>query len=192
MMISSLRGIVTKNEVPWVTVDVGGVGYSVQCTTGFWEEVKEGAEAHVHTYTFVREDRLELFGFGSLRARKLFIHALDIPGVGPRTALNLSSIPMNVLLHAVENEDARTLSAVKGIGKKMAEKLLVELQSLAEKGILVAEAGASHGAGALDEDVLEALTNLGYDRRAVLRKLREIPADVRTTEERVKLVLQTL
>ena len=192
-MISSLRGIVTKNEVPWITVDVLGVGYAVQCTSGLYEKVIEGVEFHIFTYTFVREDRLELFGFGSLREKKLFVHALDIPGVGPRTALNLSSIPMNVLLHAVENEDARTLSAVKGIGKKMAEKLLVELQSLAEKGILVAETGSAYALPAeVDEDALEALANLGYDRRSILRKLKEVPHDLQTTEARVRHVLQTL
>jgi Holliday junction resolvasome RuvABC DNA-binding subunit len=83
------------------------------------------------------------------------------------------------------------LSALKGIGKKMAEKLLVELQSLAEKGILrsSAEAGSSL---AIDADALEALRSLGYDERTVLACLRDVPKDVKTTEGRVKHVLQSL
>jgi len=192
-MISSLRGVILKHDVPWITVDVSGVGYAVQCTSGLYESVAEGSEAQLFTYTFVREDRLELFGFASAAERKLFTHTLDIPGVGPRIALQICSVPMNILLHAVENEDARTLSSLKGIGKKMAEKLLVELQSLAERGIIVTS-GDTQGSlsAALDEDVLEALANLGYDRKAILRKLREIPGDVKTTEEKVKLVLQAL
>ncbi len=191
-MISSLRGIVIKNEIPWITLETGGVGYAVQCTTGLYEKLTEGAEAHVHVYTFVREDRLELFGFGSLSERKLFIHMLEIPGVGPRTALQLCSVPMNILVHAVEHQDARALSSVKGIGKKTAEKLLVEFASLHEKGILVATSGSSAVLSAIDEDALEALANLGYDRRSILQKLREIPSDVQTTEGRVRHVLQTL
>jgi len=192
-MISSLRGVILKHDVPWITVDVSGVGYAVQCTSSLYENVAEGSEAQLFTYTFVREDRLELFGFASPAERKLFTYTLDIPGVGPRTALQICSVPMNILLHAVENEDARTLSSLKGIGKKMAEKLLVELQSLAEKGIIVTS-GDTQGSvsAALDEDVLEALAHLGYDRKAILRKLREIPSDVKSTEEKVKLVLQAL
>jgi holliday junction DNA helicase RuvA len=192
-MISFLRGTVTKHEIPFVTLDVRGVGYQVQCTTSFWEVVREGSEAQIHTFTFVREDRLELFGFETPAARKLFTHFLGVPGIGPRMALQLCSVPLSLLVHAVENEDTRSLSTLKGVGKKMAEKLLVELQSLAEKGILAATPGDSSVLPAeVDADALEALTNLGYDRRSVLRKLREVPKDVDTTEGRVKRVLQTL
>ncbi len=192
-MISSLRGTITKHEAPQATVDVQGVGYAVQCTMNLWENLKEGEESHVHIYTLVREDRLELFGFSSENERTLFTNFLSIAGVGPRTALNLSSVPMNVLAHAVEHEDTRALSNLKGIGKKMAEKLLVELQSLAEKGVLVASSSSSESLPAeVDEDALEALANLGYDRRSVLRKLRDVPKDVTTTEGRVKHVLQAL
>jgi holliday junction DNA helicase RuvA len=193
-MISSLRGTIRKNEHPCVTLDVQGVGYAVQCTESFFEQAKEGEEAEVHTYTFVREDRLELFGFASANERKLFTHFLGIPGIGPRTALQLCSVPMVVLGHAVENEDTRALSNLKGIGKKMAEKLLVELTSLAEKGVLVSSGSIDSSAfpAEVDHDALEALTNLGYDRRSVLRRLKEVPGDIETTEERVKHVLQTL
>jgi Holliday junction DNA helicase RuvA len=193
-MICSLRGRVKKNEAPFITLDVQGVGYAVQCTTSFFDDVKEGEEAEVHTFTFVREDRLELFGFASANERKLFTHFLAIAGIGPRTALQLCSVPMVVLAHAVENEDTRTLSNLKGIGKKMAEKLLVELASLAEKGVLISSGPVSSSdlPAEVDHDALEALTNLGYDRRSVLRKLKEIPSDVGTTEGRVKHVLQAL
>jgi holliday junction DNA helicase RuvA len=191
-MICILRGIISKNELPMLTVDVGGVGYEVQCTNGLWENAKEGEEMRVHTYTFVREDRLELFGFQSDNERKLFTHFLSIPGIGPRTALLLCGVPMGVLMRAVETNDTRALSSLKGIGKKMSEKLLLELQALVEKGVITG--GSSNddsGVGIVDEDALEALTNLGYDRRSILKSLREVKG-VKTTEERVKRVLQTL
>ncbi len=192
-MISSLKGTVTKHELPLITIDVQGVGYEVQCTQGLWEKLEEGSEAQIFIYTFVREDRLELFGFASQSEKKLFTHFLSVPGVGPRMALNVCSVPMNVLAHAVEHEDTRSLSNLKGVGKKMAEKLLLELQSLAEKGVLVSsESGSSAIPAEVDEDALEALANLGYDRRSVLKKLKEVPGDVETTEERVKHVLQVL
>ncbi|MEK7137238.1 MAG: Holliday junction branch migration protein RuvA [Patescibacteria group bacterium] len=190
-MIRSLRGTVRKSDIPFVTLEVAGVGYEIQCTLPLWEVLLEGADAQLHTYTFVREDRLELFGFPSESDRRLFCHFLNVPGIGPRTALQLCGVPQGHLVRAVESQDARMLSALKGIGKKMAEKLLVELQSLAEKGILrsSAEAGSSL---AIDADALEALRSLGYDERTVLARLRDVPKDVKTTEGRVKHVLQTL
>jgi Holliday junction DNA helicase RuvA len=184
---------VQKGEIPLVTLDVGGVGYEVQCTLPLWERVQEGREATIHTYTFVREDRLELFGFPTAAERRLFCHFLAVPGVGPRTALQLCSVPASILTHAVREQDARTLALLKGIGKKMAEKLLVELQSLVEKGILMASPVGEGGVpGGIDHDALEALANLGYDRRTVLGRLQKLPKSLKTTEERVKHVLQTL
>ena len=192
-MIRSLRGIVRKGEVPVITLEVQGVGYEIACALPLWEVLQEGGSAHIHTYTFVREDRLELFGFRSDVDRKLFCHFLSVPGVGPRTALQLCGVPTSVLAHAVEAQDARCLSALKGIGKKMAEKLLVELQSLVEKGILLpVSSDGAVAAGDIDHDALEALTNLGYDQRSMLLHLRKLPKDLRTTEERVKHALQTL
>ena len=168
------------------------MGYEVQCTNDVWEKAKEGEEMILHTYTFVREDRLDLFGFADARERKLFTHFLAVAGVGPRIALQLCSVPANILCHAVDNDDTRALSSLKGIGKKMAEKLLLELQSMMEKGVLVPSSGTKGAvASAIDEDALEALTNLGYDRRSMMQRLQEVK-DAKTTEERVKRVLQML
>jgi Holliday junction DNA helicase RuvA len=193
-MLRSLRGTIRKAELPFIILDVGGVGYDVQCTLPLWEKLEEGTEAQIATFTFVREDRLELFGFPSEVERKLFSHFLSVPGIGPRTALQLCGVPVSVLARAVETQDARSLSSLKGIGKKMAEKLLVELQALVEKGILRASKGGGEGEdeGMIDHDALEALTNLGYDERSILTHLRKLPRGLKTTEERVKHVLQTL
>ena len=108
-------------------------------------------------------------------------------------ALQLAGLSTDLLARAVEQQDARTLSNLKGVGKKTAEKILVELKSLSEKGLLVASAsGGSTVPAEVDDDALEALVNLGYDRRSILERLRETPEDIETTEERVKYVLQTL
>lgn len=189
-MISLLRGITNKCQMPIITIDVNGVGYEVQCTANLFDFVKEGEEAQVHIYTFVREDRLELFGFKSEIERQLFVQLLSIPGVGPRMALQLCSVPQSVLCHAVEHQDTRSLSSLKGVGKKMAEKLLVELSSLVEKGVLTTSSDDAP-VGAIDEDAIEALANLGYDRRSIVKRLQEM-GDAKTTEERVKRVLQAL
>src|SRR3989344_5212544 len=194
-MIRSLHGTVRKQEIPFVILEVGGVGYDVQCTLPLWEKLEEGKETKLSLFTFVREDRLELFGFPSESERKLFCHFLSVPGIGPRTALQLCGVPSSVLTRAVETQDARSLSSLKGVGKKMAEKLLVELQSLVEKGILRSTKGKGEGGGedgVIDHDALEALTNLGYDERSILTHLRKLPRGLKSTEERVKHVLQTL
>lgn len=191
-MISQLRGIVTKHEVPVLTVDVAGVGYEVQCVLPLWERLSDGEEVCIHIFTYVREDRLDLYGFSSAAERKLFLHFLNISGVGPKMALQLAAVPPSVLAGIVAHEDTRLLSSLKGVGKKMAEKLLLELSSLEEKGILDTAAASTGGIpGSVDEDALEALVNLGYDRRMITRKLAEMP-EVTTTEERVKAVLRSL
>jgi len=193
-MIRSLQGTVRKQEIPFVILEVGGIGYDVQCTLPLWEKLEEGKETKLSLFTFVREDRLELFGFPSEVERRLFSHFLSVPGIGPRTALQLCGVPGSILARAVETEDARVLSSLKGIGKKMAEKLLVELQALVEKGVIREGKGdgGSEGEGVIDHDALEALTNLGYDERSVLTSLRKLPRGLQSTEERVKHVLQTL
>ena len=185
--------MIRKGDVPFVTLDVQGVGYEVCCTLPLWETAREGDEALLHTYTFVREDRLELFGFGTEAERRLFCHFLSVPGIGPRTAMQLCGVSASTLARAVTEQDARVLASLKGIGKKMAEKLLLELQSLMEKGILTATPGMEGGGeSGVDHDALEALAKLGYDERSMMARLRKLPKNLRTTEERVKHVLQTL
>lgn len=192
-MIAHLRGPIHKLDHGEVTVDVNGVGYRVSVPTSVWEDLKEAETRMLWIATYIREDRFDLFGFADRNGRTLFEAFLNIPGVGPRIALELCSVPRDLLLLAITKEDTKLLSTVKGVGKKTAETLLVELRQLAEKKPdLLRTEGTGPMPSAFDQDAVAALTGLGYDVSSAMRALRELPKNLKTTEERVAAALRSL
>ncbi len=163
-MIGRLRGRVAPDEVSGtVLVDVGGVGYEVTIPAGALGRAKRsGDDVELVIHTHVREDAFELFGFASERERQVFRLLLSVPNVGPKTALGmLSALPIGDLARAVRNGDLARLTKVPGIGKRTAERLLVELK---DKLTDVPGDGPtpSQPAGGTRGRLLSALTNMGY------------------------------
>lgn len=192
-MIAHLHGIITRQSPGEVTVDVHGVGYRVQTPLDVWERVMEGAERKLWISTYVREDRLDLFGFLDRAGRSLFEQFLALDGIGPRMALELCSVPRSLLGNAVDAADPSLLTSIKGIGRKTAEKLLVELKSLAERHPeLLRDASGEKRTSALDPDAVSALEALGYDAPTIMHALKALPADLATTEDRVAAALRSL
>lgn len=197
-MISTLKGTVLKLRPEVVVVEVGGVGYRVHVPRDTWESVKEGEEEKFWTSTYVRQDRFELYGFLEKRACLLFEALLERPGIGPRLSLELCSTPRALLLQAIAEESTKILTAIKGVGKKIAERLLVELRELLEKhpeffeGIGAPGSARETGTPLFDQDAIDALTKLGYSTPTILTALRSLPANLQTTEERVAAVLRKL
>ncbi len=194
-MFYALTGTVRKLPLPHVAIDVAGVAYLVSVPHPVWDALKEGTEETLVTYTYVREDRLELFGFKKPEERALFTELLNISGIGPKIALELCSIPLAMLLTAAETDDSGMLTRIKGIGKKTAEKLLVDLKSLLEKHpewtTIKGEAMQEHHA-TFDADAIAALVSLGYDQGTVLSALKRLPGSLKKTEERVAAALRSL
>ena len=126
-MIGHLRGSIHRLDIGEVQVDVQGVGYRVTVPLESWDRFPEGEIAMVWVSTYVREDRLELFGFAARIGRTLFEEYLKLDGVGPKLALELCSVPRGILLQAIAKKDSGVLTEVKGVGKKTAEKVLLEL-----------------------------------------------------------------
>lgn len=194
-MIYALTGTVRKLPIPQAAVDVAGVSYLLSCPHPVWDGLREGAEATLIVYTFVREDRLELFGFASAEERSLFLELLNISGIGPKIALELCAIPMAMLARAAQSDDSGSLTAIKGIGRKTAEKLLVDLKSLFEKHPEWSALRPMHGqevSASFDSDAVAALTSLGYDQHTVLGALKRLPVSLKKTEERVAAALRSL
>lgn len=193
-MIASLTGIIHRHMPGEVTVDVHGVGYRVSTPTEVWEKLESGKEAQLHICTYVREDRLDLYGFADRNGLILFESFIDMQGVGPRTALELCNVPRSLLVQAVTEEDPTILMHIKGIGKKTAEKLLVDLTSLAEKhpSLFSIVGQPSKVANQYDNDAIEALRTLGYDTSTIMKVLQNLPADLASTEERVSHALRAL
>ena len=163
-MIGRLTGRLASKSPDQVLLDVGGVGYLVHIPLSTFYELPEiEASASLFVHTHVREDTLALYGFLTERERALFLLLMSVAGIGPRVALTvLSGIPPAELVEALRRQDVRRLVAIPGIGKKTAERMVLEL---AEKAAgFAAEAPAGAAAAVSSEDVVSALVNLGYRR----------------------------
>ena len=192
-MISHLHGTITKMQPGVGTVDVQGVGYLLQLPLDVWDSIEDGATIKLHTYTHVREDRLELFGFADWPRRMLFAQFMKMSGIGPALGLELCSVPGTLLTQAIHEQDAALLTNIKGIGRKKAEKLLLDLQTLLEtQPEVFGTSTHSTPTAEYDRDAVAALTALGYDNSTVMHALKNLPADLASTEERVSAALRSL
>jgi holliday junction DNA helicase RuvA len=188
-MIGKLTGTLSEKNPPQVMIDCHGVGYEVQVPmSSFYNLPGLGETVSLLTHFVVREDAQILFGFGTPAEREAFRQLIKISGVGPRTALSvLSGMSVTELAQAVTLQEAGRLVKVPGIGKKTAERLLLEL-----KGKLGADMGPA-GAPVNDAqgDILQALISLGYSDKEAATSLKALPADVGVSEG-IKLALKAL
>jgi Holliday junction DNA helicase RuvA len=195
-MLSRLRGTVLKGTPGELTVDVAGVGYRVTVPITTWDDLEEGMEAVLWVTTYVREDRLELFGFTDVPTRTLFEYLIEISGIGPRLGLELCAAPRHILLEVADARDGKQLTSIKGIGKKNADKLALELASLVEKepGLFTDASGVrpSPSSSVRDPDAMAALAQLGYRTSDIIRVMEMLPKDLQSTEERVAAALKEL
>lgn len=189
-MIGRLHGKLIEKNPPQVLVDVGGVGYEVDVPMStFCNLPADGSEITLLTHFIVREDAQLLYGFATAAERQTFRALIRISGVGPRIALAvLSGMSAQDLADAVEQGNAALLTRMPGIGKKTAERLVLEL-----KGKLSGSAFAPAGgaASAAQADIASALMALGYSEREAQASVRALPADV-TVSEGIRLALKTL
>ncbi|MGI9135216.1 MAG: Holliday junction branch migration protein RuvA [Rhodoferax sp.] len=188
-MIGKLTGILSDKNPPQVLVDCGGVGYEVDVPMStFYNLPAAGEKVSLLTHFVVREDAQILYGFGSTDERAAFRELIKISGVGPRTALAvLSGMGVGDLAQAVTLQEAGRLIKVPGIGKKTAERLLLEL-----KGKLGADIGAS--ANPVDDaqaDILQALLALGYSDKEAAAAQKALPAGLGVSDG-IKLALKAL
>lgn len=164
-MIARLRGQVAEVAPGRVTIDVQGVGYDVQVPRRLSETLRADAQVVLHVHTEVREDALLLFGFESAAEKDAFLQLITVQQVGPKLALSaLDTLPVAELARAIEGNDLRALSAIPGVGKKTAERLVLEL-----RGKLAWSPAASPAAArpAVDDALPLALAQLGYKRSEI-------------------------
>jgi Holliday junction DNA helicase RuvA len=177
-MIGRLEGRLLEKNPPQVLVDAGGVGYEVDVPMSTFYNLPElGAKVALFTHLVVREDAHLLFGFATEAERRVFRQLLKVSGVGARTALAvLSGLSVGDLAQAVTMQDAGRLTKVPGIGKKTAERLLLELKG--KLGVELTTAVDVHRLPAAGSDVLNALLALGYNEKEALAATKQLPADV--------------
>jgi Holliday junction DNA helicase RuvA len=178
-VIAYLRGQILSKAPNAVVLDCNGVGYELAISVATYTELRDlGAEARLHVHTHVREDALLLFGFAEAAEKRLFEKLLTISGIGPKLAITvLSGISAERLVGAIRSGDHATLTKIPGIGKKTAERVVLELKDKLDDmaGVLTPQPDAPPSLGATSDDVLSALINLGYPR-AVAQKAVEAAA----------------
>ncbi len=167
-MIAHLRGRLAAKSPNQAIVDCGGVGYEVTISVATFSALPgEGKEASLHVHTHVREDQIALFGFADVQEKRLFERLLTISGIGPKLAITvLSGISSERLVGAIRAQDHATLTKIPGIGKKTAERMVLELKDkLDDLAVAITEVtGGGRHYGPAGDDALSALVNLGYPR----------------------------
>ncbi|HEU0050531.1 MAG TPA: Holliday junction branch migration protein RuvA [Patescibacteria group bacterium] len=183
-MIGSLRGEVIEIMNGSVLLEVHGVGYLVRVSVSTLAQLKPGAQVFLYTHDHVREDVHDLFGFLSMADLALFEQLLGISGVGPKVAMTILSVgSADTVRRAIMNGDLATMTSVPGVGKKTAQKIILEL-----KGQLIEAESVTPG----DRDVIEALQSLGYSAAAARDALKDISSEIADTSARVREALRRL
>ncbi len=191
-MIAYLNGILQKKLEKKIILNVNNVGYlvTVPATTLFLLE--EGQKLELYIHTAVREDDISLYGLPSADSIKFFNQLISVQGIGPKMATDMMSLPTNNIKNAIIHGDTGTLTGIPGVGRKIAERLITELKDKIEmvstgtfpqqtKGSLKRE----------NEEAIDALIGLGYQRNEVVRRLKEIPENCKKTEDIIRYFLQS-
>ena len=188
-MLGYLEGKVSFRRERHIIVDVAGVGYKVFVNAETLRKVtkKQDAITKIWTHLYVREDALELYGFLTAPELEFFETLIGVPGVGPKTALGILSVaPIDTLKRAIASGELSYLTKVSGIGRKTAEKIMVELREKFGKAMAAGPELKE------ERDALEALESLGYSVREAREALHQVPPSVQGTSRRVKEALRIL
>lgn len=185
-MIGSLRGKIILKDSLNLVIEVGGVGYRVLVSEKIWTKYHTDNQIFLFTYNHVREDELALFGFAEIEDLKLFQHLITVSGIGPKTAMSLFSFATREeIVDAVMKGDVEFFTSVPRLGRKNAQKIIIELKSkLGDKGEL------DLGQGGSDEAV-SALKSFGFSNKEIMEALRNAK-DAKTPEEKIKQALKYL
>jgi Holliday junction DNA helicase RuvA len=189
-MISCLEGRIIFKGERFIVMDVSGIGYRIFVGPEVLRRVKKEETIRLWTHLYVREDTMELYGFLEYAELDFFETLIQISGIGPRSALGVLSVaPLDTLKRAIASGETSYLTQVSGIGKKIAEKIILELRDKLGK------VGFSAGGNVFlkeEEDVLKALRSLGYSHSEARDVLKQLPADISGTRDRVKEALKIL
>lgn len=193
-MIGRIRGVLIRKEPPALMVEAGGIGYELEAPmTTFYELPAAGETVTLYTHLVVREDAHLLFGFARESQRHLFRNLLKVNGVGPRVALAvLSGMTNDEFVNAVQQQDIQRLTRVPGIGKKTAERLIIEMRDKlsTDAGSDVPIAGISKGDPTAD--AVTALIALGYKPNEASHMVRSVSSQGLTTEQIIRQALKAV
>lgn len=189
-MIASLKGTIELIDSSHIILDVAGVGYKVAATRDILAKAKSGDKIKVFTYTHVKEDILELYGFLTIEDLKLFEHLISVSGIGPKTALGIFSLNSSQdIIQAIISGNDDFFSGVPRLGKKNAQKIIIELRG---KFIDYGSLSPLDGLGTANNEILSALKTFGFTTREIQEALKQIHGKGETSEDKIKLALKYL
>lgn len=195
-MIAHISGILANKLPGEVIIDVGGVGYQVFIPLNVFYRLPEiGATVSLYIHTHLREDALQLFGFQAPGEKQIFLWLNSVAGIGPKLAVNiLSGIPADELAQAIKAGDQPRLVSIPGVGKKLAERMIVELRDrITTLQPQVSETAVQGNGSQLMQDAVSALINLGYRKPEVEKNVRDlIQMGKNSLEEVIKEVLRRM
>ena len=179
-MIAYLKGRALQITVETAIIEVGGIGYEAYCSGGAFRKIVVGEVVELYTYLQVKEDGITLFAFGSMKEKELFLKLTSVSGVGPKLAISvLTGLSADDLVQAIFSADVKRLSAVKGLGKKTAEKIVLELHGkisaeevMKASGDPVASAVQPTQVSAQDEEAISALMGLGFTKNESVQAVK--------------------
>ena len=186
-MIASLRGIIESNTDKHIIIDVNNVGYKAYISGNTFKNLPEkGEKIKLYTYLYVRENIIDLYGFLNLEELEIFELLISVSGIGPKGALSvLTVVSIETLKKAIVNEESDILTKVSGIGKRMAEKIILELKNKVDGKFL------GEGIGA-ESEAIDALISLGYKVQEAREALKKIPKEVEEAGDKIREALKFL
>ena len=199
-MIAYLRGKVLTTTLETAIIDVNGVGYEVYCSGGAFKKLTVGAVGELHTYLQVKEDGITLFGFADPKEKELFLKLITVSGVGPKMGISiLAAMSAEEFAYAIATADVKGLSKVKGLGKKTAEKIVLELHGKISAAEVLGASGETVGeitqpsakATPQEEEAITALMGLGFTRTESAQAVKKaLDGGAKTVEEIIMKALQ--
>ncbi len=189
-MIAYIEGEIIYGTDKFLIINTGNIGYKVFVSPEIILSYKPGERASLFTYTAVRENSLDLFGFKNVEELSFFELLLDVSGIGPRSALAIISLaPVETIKRAIATGDVGYLNKVSGIGKKTAEKIIIELR---DKLKFYKEGDDTPGTLREEGDILEALKSLGYSQNEARDAMKQVSSSIEGTNGRIKEALRIL
>lgn len=191
VMIASLRGVVSDKDAEQIVLEVGGVGYGLLVSVADFNTLIVGNEAKLHVYEHIREDTHDLFGFIAPDTKRLFQQLLSVKNVGPKVALAVLGVGTAAIVRsAIAGGDVKLLQTAKGVGKRAAEQIIVELRDKVGLAAgIEAEQIVSRGGVNMADEAIQALVALGFSEIDAQLALQDVPTDA-STEERIKQALK--
>jgi len=186
-MYAYINGLVIDKNEKSLIVLAQSIGYKISVPTDLLAKAEIDQKIQLFLYTAVREGDISLYGFAKKEEQNFYEQLLSVSGIGPKTAMDIISAPIYMTQQAIVEGDSAMLTKIKGLGKKTAERLILELKS---KVVPISLRKDARGSAVYNDEAVQALVSLGYERYQVVKTLSEMPANIQKTEEIVKYYLK--